>query len=168
MLRGWLARLALAAGLFCIASAAHAELGRDDQWTYVPGTSEHGARAELRGDGAQGVPTQLIFQIECQRSRRTLIFRYSPDMREFAEPYPEDQAFDLALDGDERSFAMPRRPGDTPFQRRLGLTAEIAAAISGASEFWIYAPNESGHPWLGGRAPAFRRLVRECWDGELG
>lgn len=73
----------LAASLFCVASNAQADLGRDDQWTFIPANAEHGARAELRGDHPEGVPSLLIFQIECSAGR-TLTFRYdlTPDLGE--------------------------------------------------------------------------------------
>lgn len=154
--------LAATLAFFSLSTLAHAVLGRDDQWTYVPATADHGARAELRGDWPEGVPSLLIFQIECDRESPTLTFRYDPDLREFEQPYPENEAFELVIDDDARTFVMPRRRGDGPFERRLLLNDEIVVAVQNARDFLIYAPNESGHPWIAGRAPAFRRLVSEC------
>ncbi len=160
MLRG-----AIAAALFlAFATDAHADLGRDDQWAYVPANAERGAMAELRGDGPQGVPSLLIIQIECERSARALIFHYdlTPflgdiDPRELAPP------MGLVLDLDRELPMATRRTGNT-LRGRLPLNAENVDAIAAASAFHIYAPNGSGDPWVAGRAPALKRVTRECWE----
>lgn len=162
MLRGAL----LAAFLLCIAPVAHAGLGRDDQWSYVAANIEHGARAELRGDYPEGVPSLMIIQVECLRETRSILVRHDYDEREFIGPYPADVPFQLVVDG-QRTINMRHLPPDGVSVRRLSLSAEIVGSIEAAEDFELYTPSESGHAWRLGRAPAFRRVVRECWAHAL-
>jgi hypothetical protein len=159
-------RLLAVVALLCgLTGVAHAELGRDDQWSYVAATAGHGAQAELRGDGPGGLPSVLIFQIECAASERALLFRYQvsasglPD--EFVTP-----TMSLILGGEDAlTFAMPSvRTGDA-LVGNLELTDELVAEIRRASWFLIGAPNDMGEAWQAGAAPAFRRLTEECWTG---
>ena len=159
--------LATAALALCIATAAHAELGRDDQWRYVPATADHGARAELRGDFPEGVPTQLIFQIECIRVQRVLVFRYD------ASPFdlPEDalsRRMELILNEyDGPTYLMPTSRRGEQMEGRLTLTSEIVSAVRNATYVMIYAPSDMDEPWHGGDAPALRRVTAECWGDSV-
>lgn len=154
---------ALALLLAVLPTVARAELGRDDQWSFVPATTEHGARAELRGDEPEGVPTQLIFQIECAARARVLIFRY--DASEFGLPEAAlSQRIALILNHfDGPDYSMPTSHTGARMEGRLALTADIAANIRDATYFEIAAPNDSGDAWQGGRAPALRQLAATCW-----
>jgi hypothetical protein len=152
------------------AASAHAELGRDDQWTYVPANADHGARAELRGDRPHRVPTVLLFQIECLRDERVLVFRYFSGWEEM----PLEQmellvSADQTPYHDDAPFRMPtRRLTASSLEGRLTLNDRIAVTVRDGAYFMISAPNDMGEPWHAGEAPALKRLVRECWERPVG
>jgi hypothetical protein len=155
--------LAAALVLFSLTSVAHAVLGRDDQWTYIAAADGHGARAELRGDDADGIPTHLIFQIECLKPDRALLFRY--DASGFELPQQAlSREMTLILNGyDGPTYPIQTSHRGWQMEGRLALTEEIAARVSAATYFMIYAPSDMDEPWHGGGAPALRQLVAECW-----
>jgi hypothetical protein len=155
--------LAALAILASAASPASAELGRDDQWSYVAATDDHGARAELRGDGASGSSTNLIFQIECLAAERVLRFRYQTSASGLADEHI-DPLMSLIPDGQRPITIRARRVADL-LEGDLGLNAETVVAIRDAPRFSIAASNDMGEAWHAGSAPALRRITRECWPG---
>jgi hypothetical protein len=159
MLRGAL----FAALLSCVASTAHAELGRDDQWIYHPATAEHGARAELRGDSSAGPATELIFQVECLRAERTLLFRF--DAWDGLSAAELDRQMSLLLGDDgEVGVVIPTSRDGVHLLGRLALTGRLASAVRDARYVTIYAPNDMDEAFHAGEAPALKRLTRECWE----
>lgn len=159
----------LAAYLLCVVSNAQADLGRDDQWAFIPESAEHGARAELRGDHPEGVPSLLIVQIECSADR-TLTFRYdlSPYLDELdAGQLEEPMGLVAGNWGSERNLPLVTRRIGNELEGVLALTSANVAAIRDAPTFYIYAPNQSGDAWVAGRAPALRQLVMECWSAPV-
>lgn len=163
MLRG----AVLAASLLCAPGAAHAELGRDDQWVYVPAAADHGERAELRGDSGAGPATELIVQIECMRAERVLEFRF--DAWDGLPAEELDRPLALLLgDSGELILRMPTTRSGMRLIGRLTLTPQSVAAIRDASYVMIDAPNDMGEVFHGGGAPALKRVAQECWERTVG
>lgn len=166
MLRG---ALLLAASLLAFTATAHAELGRDDQWFYIPATAERGAMAEFRGDGNAGPSTDLIFQIECARRPARLLFRYygELDLERWVRPADIDAPMELIVN-DSAVYPMETGRSGTQFLGSLTLTAGIAAAIRDADYIAIYVPDPMGEAFHAGEAPALKRLTRECSAHSVG
>lgn len=167
MLRGVL----LAATLLFFATSARAELGRDDQWTYVLANADHGARAEFRGDTLDERAIDLMFQIECATSEPVLVFRYFVTTN---VPVGPMALMVYAADPGARGhvFSMPaRRVSDTLLESRLPLTNEVVGSIATGQYFEIgtpVAPDDMDEPFFAGGAPALRRVARECWATSVG
>lgn len=159
-----------AAATLCFATSARAELGRDDQWTYVPAAEARGAQAELRGDRPEGVPSVLIFQFECVSAERLLVMRFFIDDAEEIEPSQLNDPLGMVVSLPDRDivFSAPVRQRSDRLEGRLRLSSDMVATIGSAAFIGLLAPEAGGHLWSGGEAPALKRLVQECWERSVG
>ncbi len=121
----------------------------------------------MRGDSNAGPATDLIFQIECLRAERVLLFRF--DAWDGLPPAELNRHMSLVLGfNGEVGFPIPTTRDGTHLLGRLALTERIASSVRDARYFMIDAPNDMNEAYHGGEAPALKRLTRECWERTVG
>lgn len=155
-------RLAALVVASLLTSPVHAEVGRDDQWSFIPRDARSGPRAEFRADGDRP-SEQLLFRFTCVRRGRVLV-EYFPG-EDFDSVSDDVKRAPLELTVADRTTLIPQRRTGDRLVGTLALSERILAEAAATGSVELYGPSEMNEPFFAGQAAPLRRLIKECGEG---